>query len=107
MTDVGITKAKALSLMARYYNVQIKNTIAMGDGYNDVPMFEVAEYSVSMANSSRDIQDVTTYVTTKSNKNGGVAEFINKFLDEDGFRKELRAIRRKKRKIAEQTTKAH
>ena len=107
MTNVGITKAKAISLMARYYDVEIKNTVAMGDGYNDVPMFEVAEYSVAMKNSSQDIKDIATYSTIKSNKDGGVAEFINKFLDDEAFRKELRKIRRQKRKISDKTTKAH
>ncbi|NQZ66191.1 MAG: Cof-type HAD-IIB family hydrolase [Mycoplasmatales bacterium] len=109
MTNVGVTKAKALSLMARYYSVPLKRTVAIGDGYNDVPMFETAEISVSMKNSSDDIKEKTTYTTEKSNKDGGVAEFINKFLaDKDKkFISKLKRIRAKKYNIIEQTTKAH
>ena len=107
MTNVGVTKAKAISLMARYYDIELKNTIAMGDGYNDVPMFEVAEYSVAMQNSSPDIQEIATYTSLKNNKEGGVAEFINKFLDDQDFRVELRKIRKQKRNVEAKTTKAH
>lgn len=104
MTTVGVTKAKAVSLMARYYDIPIKRTVAIGDGYNDVPMFEAAEYSVAMANSSSDIQSKTTYVTEKNYKNGGVAEFIHKFLeDHDGtFLKKLAKIRKEKHQIKDE-----
>lgn len=109
MTNVGVTKAKAVSLMARYYSIPINRTISIGDGYNDVPMFETTEISVSMKNASKDIQDITSYTTTKTNKEGGVAEFVNKFLnDKDGsFVKDLIKIRSKKHKLSKKTTKAH
>ena len=94
MTNVGITKAKAMSLISRYYDIPAHRTIAIGDGYNDVPMMEVAEYSVVMDQADNSIKNHATFVTN-SNQKAGVAEFINKFLDNNDFRKELR----KKRKI--------
>ena len=106
MTSVGVTKAKAVSLMARYYDVPMSRTISIGDGYNDLPMFEVTEISVSMANSSDDIKELTIYSTTKTNKEGGVAEFINKFLDDEEFVNSLKSKRKEKLKKVE-TTKAH
>ncbi len=109
MTNIGITKAKAISLIARYYDIDMVNTVAIGDGYNDVPMFDVSEISAAMANSSEDIKALTTYVTTKTNKEGGVGEVIDLFLnDKDGsFIKEQRAKRRKLKKFAEEITVAH
>ncbi|WKX02678.1 Cof-type HAD-IIB family hydrolase [Candidatus Mycoplasma mahonii] len=107
MTNLGVTKAKAISLMARYYGISIHNTISIGDGYNDVPMFESTEYSVAMANSSEDIKEIATYATTKTNKQGGVGEFINKFLKDPEFRKELRKIRRVQKHIKDNTTVSH
>ena len=107
ITNRGVNKSKAIALLARYYDIKINNTVAIGDGYNDVPMFEAAEYSVAMKNSSNDIKALATYVTTKTNKEGGVAEFLEKFLTDDLFRKELRAKRRKIRKLSEETTVAH
>ena len=106
MTSVGVTKAKAVSLMARYYDIPMNRTISIGDGYNDVPMFEVTEISVSLANASEDIKKFTTYTTTKTNKDGGVAEFVDKFLNDENFVKKLKKDRQKKLKNAE-ITKAH
>lgn len=109
MTNVGVTKSKAMSLLCRYYSIPIKHTVAIGDGYNDLPMFEVAEISVAMANSSQDIQDLTTYTTDKTNKNGGVASFVEKFLaNEDNFVQKLRDTRKEKFAVRpEKTVTAH
>ncbi|MCK5867369.1 MAG: Cof-type HAD-IIB family hydrolase [Mycoplasmataceae bacterium] len=108
MTNVGVTKAKAVSLMARYYDVPMRRTATIGDGYNDVPMFEVSEISAAVANSSTDIKAKTTYQCMETNKTGGVAEFINAFLKGgDSFIKEQRKIRSNLHKIETQTTKAH
>lgn len=96
MTNVGVTKAKALSLMARYYKIPMKNTIAIGDGYNDVPMFEVAEFSIAMKQATKDIQAKATYTTQKTNAENGVAHFIHKFLNDNGdFKSEMRKCRKK------------
>jgi len=106
MTSVGVTKAKAVSLMARYYDIPMNRTISIGDGYNDVPMFEVTEISVSLANSTDDIKQFTSYTTKNTNKEGGVAEFVDRFLEEPNFIKNLKKNRHKKNKNA-QITKAH
>ena len=108
MTNVGVTKAKAVSLMARYYDIPMSRTVSMGDGYNDVPMFEVTEISVAMNNSSDDIKEQATFVTDKSNKDGGVAEFVDKFLNnENGFVEKLREKRLSLHGLEDETTKAH
>ena len=105
MTLVGVNKAKALSIMARFYNIPIKNTVAIGDGYNDVPMLHTAEISVAMANATDDIKNQATWSTTKTNKEGGVAEFVNKFLDDDNgaFHAELKERRKSINHIKDET----
>lgn len=112
MTSVGINKGKVLPLLSRYYDIPMNRTIAIGDGYNDVPMFEVAEFSVAMANASDDIKAGVTYSTEKNNKESGVAEFINKFLDdllteEQSFIKSLKAKRKQMKHLEEKIVKAH
>lgn len=98
MTSIGVTKGKVLPLLSRYYDIPMRHTIAIGDGYNDVPMFEVAEFSVAMSNASDDIKEKVTYVCPKSNKENGVAFFINKFLDDlnndKSFIREMKAKRK-------------
>lgn len=107
MTNVGITKAKVVSLLARFYDVDIKKTISIGDGYNDVPMFGATEISCAMANASKDIHRKVTYVTKKTNQEGGVAEVIKNFLDKPEWVKEQKILRKKLNDIKDETTAAH
>lgn len=112
MTSVAVNKGKLLPLLSRYYDIPMNRSIAIGDGYNDVPMFEVAEFSVAIANASDDIKLGVTHATTKTNKESGVAEFINKFLDDletedKKFIKSLKARRKELKHLEEKVVKAH
>lgn len=109
MTASGVTKSKALSLISRYYKIPVNRTISIGDGYNDIPMFKTTEISVAMANATNDIKEYATWVTTKNNQEGGVAEFINLFLDDVNgtFINGLKKARKVKYEIKDQTGPSH
>ncbi|CAM9105001.1 Cof-type HAD-IIB family hydrolase [Mycoplasma marinum] len=108
ITGVGVKKSKVISLLSRYYDIHVDNVVAFGDGYNDIPMFEVAGVGVAMSNASKDIQEKALVVTHKSNKRGGVGEYINYLLDNtEKELKRVREIRYKKFKEDIKTTKAH
>ncbi|QNM93635.1 HAD family phosphatase [Mycoplasma sp. Pen4] len=81
MTNITANKGKALSLLIRYYDIKVENTIALGDGFNDVPMFKIANVSVAMANATKDVKKYASIKVSKTNKEGGVGEYIHKFLD--------------------------
>lgn len=81
VTNVAADKGRSLSLLSRYYGVTLEHTIAIGDSYNDVPMFKVATVSVAMGNAPEAIKNYVTHPISKTNKQGGVGYFINKFLD--------------------------
>lgn len=49
ITSIGIDKGKVISLIMRYYNIDIDDTVAMGDSYNDLSMYNVANVCVSPA----------------------------------------------------------
>ncbi|CCP23772.1 Cof-type HAD-IIB family hydrolase [Mycoplasmopsis cynos] len=97
MTNITANKGKALSMLIRYYDVKIENTVAMGDGFNDVPMFRVANVSVAMGNASKEIKRYATVRISKSNKEGGVGWYINKFLDNPEL--EIAKSNEKKKKV--------
>lgn len=97
MTNITANKGKALSVLIRYYDVKIENTVAMGDGFNDVPMFRVANVSVAMGNASKEIKRYATVRISKSNKEGGVGWYINKFLDNPEL--EIAKSNEKKKKV--------
>ncbi len=81
IASIGVDKGKALSLLMRYYDIDIKNTVAIGDSFNDEEMLSTSYHSVAMLNSNKHIIDKAKYVTKLSNKDGGVGQFIIDFLD--------------------------
>ncbi|MGL5358058.1 MAG: Cof-type HAD-IIB family hydrolase [Metamycoplasmataceae bacterium] len=81
ITSIGVEKSSVISLLIRYYDIEIENTVAIGDSFNDESMFKVVNYSVCLANGNEDTKKKAKYITKKTNKEGGVGEFINNFLD--------------------------
>ncbi len=81
ITALGISKAKVVSLLLRFYDIKVENTIAIGDGFNDISMLKMAEHSVAMANADPLVKEAANFVSTFTNKEGGVGEYIIDFLD--------------------------
>lgn len=73
------SKENALCFLADYFNIPIKNTIAIGNDYNDISMFNKSGYSVCVANASEEIKNMVDYVTS-SNDDDGVAIFLESIL---------------------------
>lgn len=80
ITSVGVNKSKVVSMLTRYYNIELDNVVSIGDGFNDLGMFEIATVSVAMKNSDQDLKRKATVVLKKTNKEGGVGYYIKKFL---------------------------
>ncbi|QSB07808.1 HAD family phosphatase [Mycoplasma tauri] len=81
ITNVTVNKGRALSLLTRFYGIDLDHTVAFGDGFNDVPMFKVACVSVAVGNASDAVKRHATIRLKKTNKQGAVGDYINKFLD--------------------------
>lgn len=77
--DVKVSKALSLEKVCRYYSIKSEETIAIGDGYNDLSMLEYAGLGIAMGNAPDDIKAKCGYVTETNNKDG-VASALNKFL---------------------------
>lgn len=80
ITSVGINKGRVIPLLMRYYDIEYENTVSIGDGFNDIPMFVSTYVSVAMSNSDPRVKKQAVISSSKSNKDGGVGVFINKFL---------------------------
>ena len=72
-------KGKALVELAKYLNIDIKDTMAIGDAGNDLPMIKAAGIGVVMENAFNDIKEYADFIT-KSNLESGVAYAINKLI---------------------------
>lgn len=79
--DVNSSKGSALLFLSDYLNIKQKNTIAIGNDKNDIPMFEVSGISVAVGNASDEIKNMVDHVTL-SNDEDGVAIFLESLLDE-------------------------
>lgn len=79
--DINTSKGNALVELATYFNVDISNTIAIGDGMNDISMFKTAGYSIAMDNANDNIKKYANFIT-KSNDEDGVAYAIYHVLGE-------------------------
>nr|WP_256444868.1 HAD hydrolase family protein [Gemella sp. zg-570] len=62
--DVGIKK------LAAYYGIDIKETMAFGDGGNDMDMLKSVALGVAMGNARDDVKKVADYITDTVDNDG-------------------------------------
>ncbi|EJO5349647.1 Cof-type HAD-IIB family hydrolase, partial [Clostridium botulinum] len=73
------SKGDSLNRLASILNIPLEETMAFGDNYNDVSMFEKVKYSVAMGNADENIKAMCKLVAD-TNYNNGVAKMIYKFI---------------------------
>jgi Cof subfamily protein (haloacid dehalogenase superfamily) len=76
-------KGAALSEIAKLLRVPLAEIAAIGDGGNDVAMFERSGLSIAMGNASPEVQRAADFVTD-SNGEDGFAHAIERFILGDG-----------------------
>ena len=79
-TPYGIDKGKGLMDLADYLQIDMSETMAIGDNYNDLKMIEKAHIGVAVANAHQDIKDLSDYVCVNDHDHSAVAEAIYKFI---------------------------
>ena len=72
-------KGVALSEIARLLGVPLAEIAVIGDGGNDVAMFERSGLSIAMGNASPAVQRVANFVT-ESNHDDGFANAVERFI---------------------------
>lgn len=74
-------KGIALAEFVEERGISLQDTMAVGDNYNDLSMFQVVGRSVAMGNANEDIKELCTHVTLRNDENG-VGEAIFQALSE-------------------------
>lgn len=74
------SKGKDIVEYCENNNINIKNSIHMGDDVNDIPAFLKVGYPIAVANSAPVIFDCTCYITEKCGGGGAVREICDLIL---------------------------
>lgn len=72
-TDIiakGNSKSKGIDHVLEYYGIDLKDTMAFGDGGNDIPMLKHVAIGVAMGNAADDIKAVADYTTATVDEDG-------------------------------------
>src|SRR6185312_7583644 len=77
--DLAAGKGNGLATLLDVMKLPHEAVIAIGDGENDLPLFEHAGLSVAMANASAAVQQAADLVIG-SNDAAGVADFLDDLL---------------------------
>lgn len=70
ITNQSADKGKALLTMARHEGLDVSETMAFGDGGNDLPIIRQAGIGVAMGNAREQVKAVADYVTTSVDDDG-------------------------------------
>ena len=79
ITCKGVDKAMGIAVMSKHFGFDIADTIAFGDGGNDIPMLKKAATGVAMGNASDEVKANADLVTAR--------------VDNDGIYKALKTLR--------------
>lgn len=75
----GIDKAASIKVLIETLGIPRENTIACGDGYNDLSMIQYAGIGVAMENAV-DVVKAEADDITASNNHDGIAQVIEKYI---------------------------
>lgn len=76
LTAPGADKGNALARLAEHEGWSLDEVVALGDGYNDIPMIQRAGLGCAMGNAS-DVVKASADLVLKSNEEDGAAVLIN------------------------------
>ena len=74
----GVDKKLGLESLCKALNVDIKDTIAVGDNTNDLPMLKAAGYSVGVKNAVAEVVPYCDLILDSTNNESPITELINK-----------------------------
>ncbi len=75
----GVSKASGIDVVLKHYGFSLEETMAFGDGGNDIAMLDHVPHSVAMGNASDEVKRHARYVTD-SVDNDGIANFLEKVI---------------------------
>ena len=78
--SVDVNKGRGIKDAIAYYNINPSDTIAIGDGHNDIEMFQNVHTRVAMANAHPDLLPYATTITSRFDEKG-VLKFLKAYFE--------------------------
>ena len=82
ITVEGISKATGVKLLLEHFELQKEDILAVGDGENDLPLFELAGHCVAMKNATSLVKGKADEVTDYPHTEDGLYRFLKKTFEE-------------------------
>ena len=79
VTALGNTKQRGMDEIIRHFGIRLEDTVAFGDGGNDIPMLRHAGIGIAMGNARDEVKAAAHY-TTDTVDEDGVAKAIEHYL---------------------------
>ena len=70
ITARGVTKQLGIDRICRHFGISIEETMAVGDGGNDIPMLRHAGIGVAMGNAADEVKAAADHVTDTVDEDG-------------------------------------
>ncbi len=77
IVSINVSKGSAVRKVCEYFNLKADEIVTIGDGENDISMFELTPNSVAMGNASDFVKSKANSITL-SNEEDGVAKVLEK-----------------------------
>ena len=71
----GVSKGAAITAVQKYMHISKEAIVAIGDGENDIEMFNYVKHSIAMGNASADVMAAAD-ITTDTIENDGLAKIL-------------------------------
>ncbi|WP_239738088.1 MULTISPECIES: HAD family hydrolase [unclassified Mammaliicoccus] len=70
ITALGVNKGTTINRIQSILNIDPSETIAFGDGLNDIDLFKSAKYKVAMDNAYPELKEAANLISVNNNKSG-------------------------------------
>lgn len=76
----GSSKGKAVARLLKHLSIKPWQSAVIGDWYNDITMFQTKAMKVAVANAIPELKNAADFITSRTNREDGAAEFFEMVL---------------------------
>ena len=76
IVNKNVSKAAALKIVAKHYNIALNQILAIGDASNDISMLQMSGIAVAMDNAHESVKKVADWIAPSNNDHGVHAALV-------------------------------